>query len=409
MVAPVNRADRAGFGWLWGSTSAANLGDGLRLAVLPLILIRTDQSPAAVAGLTASLYSPWLLLGAFGGVIADRFDRVRTMLLADSARALLLAGLAVAVALKAESVLGLYAVAFLLGCGEVLRDTSAQAALPAVVGTDRLERANGALSGTEYVCNRFVGPPLGSLLFAFAPGVAIAADGALALIAAVTVLPLLGKGPPATRRETTSSGAEIREGLVWLARHRSLRVIAVAAALHDLVTAMWWSLLVLYAVDVLGLRAADYGILLSASAAGGLAGSVATPLLRRQLSIRSVLIGSLVVCAAVHVGLATTARASVAAVMLALNSFAFASWNVVAASLRQRLVPDAMLGRVGATFRTMSMGAVPLGALLGGMVATWHGLRASFLLGAPVLLVLAWGCQREDFDPPVTIEMGARR
>src|SRR5918993_529878 len=138
---------------LWTSSTLSNLADGLVKVALPLVALRYTDSPTLIAGLAVVLTLPWLLFALPAGALADRLDRRRIMLAANTARAAALAALAAALAAGAGSIWLLYAVAAVLGTVETLHDTAAQSILPQLVPRDRLSRANGRLFAAEIASN----------------------------------------------------------------------------------------------------------------------------------------------------------------------------------------------------------------------------------------------------------------
>jgi predicted MFS family arabinose efflux permease len=151
---------------------------------------------------------------------------------------------------------------------------------------------------------------------------------------------------------------------------------------------------VLYVFERLGLGQFGYGVLLTAFAIGGLAGSVAAPALLRNLSATLLLRAGLVVEVALHATLATTRTAWIAAAMIAVFSIHAAVWGTVVVTLRQRSVPSAVYGRVSSVYSLLDLGGAALGSLLGGVVAQAYGITATFWTAAgamAVVLVLAWG------------------
>jgi MFS family permease len=153
-----------GFGRLWTAQTVSSLGDGVTQAALPLLAPTLTRDPMALAVVTAARTLPWLLFGVPGGALVDRWDRWdrrRTMWVADTARAMLLAIPAVAAALDVLSIGLLAAVAFVLGLGGLFFDRAATACLPDLLGRDPalLERANSRLRGAQTAMSGFAGPP----------------------------------------------------------------------------------------------------------------------------------------------------------------------------------------------------------------------------------------------------------
>ena len=257
---PVVALPRA-FWWLWTSTTVSNLADGVLKTALPLVAIGWTRSPAAVAGVALALSLPWLVVALPAGALVDRWDRRRTLVVADLARGGVLALLTAAVATGTESLALLYAVAVLVGVAEVFRDTTAQSVLPQVVGRDALPTANGRLHAAELTANVFAGPPLGGFLVgagALGATVALGAPAGLWVLAAVGMLRLRGSfRARAADAPRTTVRADIAEGMRFLVRHRVLRTLAVMVGVSNLAASATGAVLVLWAVgplSAMGLR-----------------------------------------------------------------------------------------------------------------------------------------------------------
>jgi MFS family permease len=254
----------------------SNLGDGVTLVAGPLLAASLTRDPRLVAGLAVAQRLPWLLFSLVSGALVDRLERRRLMVRVDAARAVAVGLLGVAVLADVATLPLLYAVFFALGTAETLFDNAAVSILPAVVPREELARANGRLLGAQMVANELVAPPLGGLLFATAAAVPFLLDAGTFAAAAVLVAAMSGRfrvERPEGAVPTTLRG-EIAEGVRWLARHRLLRILAVAIALMNLTLSATLSISVLYAQDRIGLGSVGYGLLLSSVAVGGISASL---------------------------------------------------------------------------------------------------------------------------------------
>jgi hypothetical protein len=177
--------------------------------------------------------------------------------------------------------------------------------------------------------------------------------------------------------------------LRWLAGHRLLRILCVLLAVLAAVSGAFWAVAALYAASILGLGPTGFGVLLAVCAAGSLAGSLlAEPLAARLGTAGAVRLAVGVVTVATA-GLAATRSPLVAGALLVVNGVAVLVWNVVTVSLRQAIIPDRLLGRVGSAYLFIGLGAQPAGALGAGLVAHAAGLPAVFAASAGLLAVTA--------------------
>jgi MFS family permease len=371
----------------------ANLADGVFQVALPLLAVQLTRSPLLVAGVAVAARLPWLL-APVAGALADRLDRRQTMVRVNLVRTVLLGGLALAVAADLATLVMLYAVALLLGFAETLFDTSDQSLLPAIVPRDDLTRANSLLFAVEMVANTFVGPPLGGLLAAVGLAVAmgvpavayLAGAGCVALIAG-SFRAAGGTAGPTRLRDDVAEGARF----VW--RHPVLRPLAIMLGVENMAFTAVYAVFVLFAVapGPMGLSKAGFGTLSAALGVGALVGTwLAIPAERRLGRVRTLVLSVLLSAGSLVVPVVTARPIPVGASM-ALTGVGMMLWNVVTVSLRQRITPDRLLGRMNASYRLVGWGTMPLGALLGGVLAEALGLRAAFLVAAVITLATLVG------------------
>ncbi|AGM03929.1 major facilitator superfamily MFS_1 [Amycolatopsis keratiniphila] len=382
---------------LWSSSGLSNLADGIVKVALGLVAVQFTRSPSLVAGLAAVSSLPWLVFALHAGVLADRVDRRRAMLAANLVRAALVAVLAAAIALGSGSIWLLYVVALGLGIAETVHDTAAQAILPQIVGRDRLTRANSRLYAAELTANEFAGPPLGGFLVAAGASVAFAAPSALWIVALAALFFVPGTFR-ADRPRSTSVREDLVEGLRFLWENRILRILAVMVGGFNLATSAVITLFVLYAVgpsSAMGLSEQAYGFLLAVIALGSLAGSFAAERIELALGRSRALVLSLLTGAAFAGIPAVTTDPYVIGAVFFLGGAGVVLWNVIVVSLRQRIIPDHLLGRATSGHRLVAWGTKPLGAAAAGLLAEVFGLRPVFAGAAAVILALSLLTPRE--------------
>lgn len=157
------------FSALLTATFITNLGDGLRLAALPLLASNLTSSPLLIGGITAAQFLPWTTFAPFGGIIVDRSDRRRLIMATQAWRSLVMATLGIAVLADMVQVWHLFIVAYVITVGEILVDPSVVSTVPTLVSPRDLDRANGRITTIELVTNDFAGGPVGAASFALAP------------------------------------------------------------------------------------------------------------------------------------------------------------------------------------------------------------------------------------------------
>jgi MFS family permease len=379
------------FRLLFTASTGSNLGDGVLLAAVPLLARRLSDDPLAVSSVTVAATLPWLLFGLAAGAIVDRTDRRRAMVRTDVVRCAGLAVFALAISTGSPSLAVVIATVFLVGAAETIFDTAAQAVLPTLVATDRLERANGRLFGAQTATNGFVGPPMGALLFAAGTALPFAVDAATFGFSAVLLfrLPRPGFDRPATSTSRrTTLRQDVGEGLAWLWRHDGVRAFAIGAAVVNLAHTAAMAVAVILVRDELGGSELAFGFTLAGAAAGSVAGSLLAASIVERAGRRRAVLGAIVAFALSLLWAGLAPNAFAAALGLAAFGLAGEVWNVVAVSYRQARVPGHLLGRVMATYRVIAYGAMPVGAAIGGAIATAAGVRATFVAGAAGVALL---------------------
>ncbi|MGB8858220.1 MAG: MFS transporter [Ilumatobacteraceae bacterium] len=376
------------FNLLWAATALSNLGDGVRVAALPLLATTVTTDPRAIAGVIFAERIPWLLLILPGGAWADRLDRRDLRVRLDAARAVVMSALVAAVALDEVSLAVIGIVAVLLASAEAVVDSSSMALVPATVAEPDLERAGGRLASTELVANALVGPPLGGLLFGAAMAVPFGVDAASFAGAAVIMTFLPGVFRPAAHAgHDAPMRRQIADGFRWFWSRRPLRNLALISTVLGFADFVGVSVFVLFATQTLGLSGAGYGLLLVPAAFGGIAGS----LLAAKLTAHPL---GVVLSAAVVISGVSTVATSMSSVPLVVGALGAVTaggalvWNTLTIALRQRVVPDHLLGRVGASYRFLVYVGMPFGALTGGFLAKSFGLRSAIAVNGCILLAI---------------------
>jgi MFS family permease len=363
---------------LWWANAVSYAGDGALVSALPLFAVTVTKDPRLISLVSAAMFLPWLLLSLPAGAIVDRHDRVALMWRSQAVQFAVMGAATVLIATRIAGIAVLAGAGFLLGCAEVVFSNAEQSALPALVPADLLPRANGNQQVVLTIGETFAGPPLGSALFAVRAALPFGLD-ALSFAGSAALL----AGLPRTAQPRTGQRmrAQIAEGVRWLARHRLLRTVALLLGVSNFSSQMGQATLVLLATQTLHVGTRGYGLLWTAAAVGSVLGGLVNPAITRRLGLLPSLTVSMAAFAAVDAGVGLAPDFAVAAALMACNGFFVTMWNVVTVTLRQRIVPPELLGRVNSAYRMLGWGLMPLGALAGGFVAHAAGLRAAYIVG----------------------------
>ncbi|SDS96935.1 Predicted arabinose efflux permease, MFS family [Nocardioides scoriae] len=378
-----------GFRRLFGASATSNLSDGVLQAALPLLAASLTRDPVAVATVSALAFVPWLLFSLPAGTLVDRVDRRAAMAAANIGRAAALGLLAAAVVAGVATLPVLGAAAFVLGCAETVHDNAARALLPAVVERHQLERGNSLLATAESVGNQFAGAPVGAWLFAAAASLPLWSGAGGYAVAALLVLGVAVRRPAAPARATDAGAttaarptlrAATAEGLRWLLHHRLLRSLMVLTSVQAMCHSLVQGVLVLYALEAVGLGERGFGVMLAAGGIGAVVGALASPYVTRTLGRTHAMGVTGVLSAAALLAMGLAPHPVVAVAGFATSAAAVSAFNVQVMSVRQALVPEVLFGRVQGAYRTVIWGGIPLGTLGGGALASVAGLPAVFVV-----------------------------
>lgn len=371
--------------------TAASLGDGFSIVAFPLLAITLTDDARGIALVSVFRFLPFLVVGLPAGVLLDRVDRRLAGIVAQIGRAGIMATLAALVASDRATIGVLVGLAFAIGVGEVVTDAGLPAMVQDVVTPSRLEVANSRLSATGTVTNVFVGPPLGAALFVLDPTGPFVASAVLYVGAAGLLLRLPGRYRPDVEPATGSFGHELTVGLRYVWGHEVLRPLALAVAVFAFVGEANNAIFVVLATERFGLGGVGFGLLVGVDGVASLITSFFVARLvsatshafSMKVSVVTFALGSLL-----FGGTTLVAGAVVAAL---LGGISDPSWNVVSSTVRQRLVPPRIFGRMMTAYLFVAWSFQPLGALLGGVVAERFGPRWVYLVSGAVvgsLLVL---------------------
>ncbi len=367
---------------MWSASAMSNLADGIFVVALPLAAARLTDSPAAVAGVAFAGRLPWLVFVLFAGALADRLDRRITMRNVQFMRVAVVGFLAILAIADQLALPALFVAAFLLGVGETLFDTSAQSILPNLVARESLPRANGRLYAVEITMNQFVGPPLGGFLVAISVPLALGGSVVGYALAAGGLMLLVGNFKPDRDGPRTTILRDVREGLAYLWQQDVIRSMAIMVGVMNLASSAVMAILVLFVVGPgpMGLSEVGFGLLMTGFAVGAVLGSVLEERAERILGRSRTLFGCVIGIALASLIPALTVDAWLVGLSMLVIGALGMIWNVITVSLRQRIAPDALLGRVNAGYRLFAWGTMPIGALVGGIIAELLGFGAVFWL-----------------------------
>ena len=373
---------------LIGASAASQIGNWLYNAALLGYVYSATHSAVWVGAATICRGLPYVLLGPFGGAIADRYPRRTVLLAGDLLRMLLMAAIAATVASAGPLALVIAFSALASAAGSAEK-AAAMALLPRLVGEVRLGPAN-ALLHTVQALGVVIGPAIGAILLAVAPAwVAFAANGATFAVSALLISAIRPDRVPAGGR--TSGVAQLAEGLRTVRTTAFALWLIVVMAMAEFIYGAQTVQLVAYATHSLGLGSGGYGVLLTAAGAGGLVSAVVNGRLAtgRRVSLIVIVAGSL--ACATGLAYAGIHVLTIALAVTVIGNTGLVSCQVVGETALARIVPREALGRVIGTFFAVSRAAIIAGAVLASVLVASTSLRASLLIlgtGAMLITVL---------------------
>ncbi|MFI6603912.1 MFS transporter [Nonomuraea sp. NPDC050536] len=382
-----------GFRWLLASSWLTNLGDGVAAAAGPLLIATLTRDPLMISLSALVGWAPPLLFGLYAGVLSDRHDRRRIVLVANMVRAVVLAALAALMVTGTVTVVTALVALTLRSIAEVFADNATSTLTPMMVTKDDLVIANARLGTGFITLNQLAGPPIGAALFGL--GFTWPFVGQLLLVVAGIVLVSRIKLPPHGRQADPKPDTvrELIAGFSWTIRHAAVRTLALTILIFNFTFGAAWSVLVLYTQEQLGLGAMGFGLMTTIGGIGGLIGTGLYGAITRRVSLGALMRIGLIIETFTHLGLALTHSPWVAGgIFLVFGAHAFI-WGTTSVTVRQRAVPAELQGRVGSVNTICVYAGLVVGSLIGGVLATRFSVAAPFwfaFAGSAVFVVLLW-------------------
>ena len=382
----------ADFMKLWTAQTISQLGDEVTELAIPLIAILIlGAGPFEMGVLGTLLFLPFILFTLPAGVWVDRLRRRPLMIAANLGRAVLLLSIPLAFALDVLTLWQLFVIAFAVGALQVFFDVAYQSYLPAVVERDQLVEGNAKLEISQ-AASSLPGPGIAGFLIAIVSAPFAIVVDAISFLASAGLLGFIRRDEPTPERtvdaatgKRTGMRTEIADGLRYVLGNRYLRSIAACTGTFNLFGNIAGVLLLLYAVNQLGLRAEQIGIAFAIGNVGTLAAAFSSERIGRRIGVGPTIVASAAVGAIpmAIIGLAPPEAAFGWLIgAFAIQSFTNVVYNVNQVSLRQAITPTWMQGRMNATMRFIVWGTIPIGALIGGVLGEVIGIRPTIWVAA---------------------------
>lgn len=387
---PIRRRD---FRLLLAGAAAGQLGAQVTLVALPLVaVLELNASALQVGLLTAAETAAFLLVGLPAGALTDRMRKRPLMVRADLVRAVAMASIPAAAVADALTMAQLYVVALITGVATVFFDVAHQSYLPQILPREELMAGNGALETVRSTA-QVAGPGAGGgLVQLVGAHLAVLTDALGYVLSALVLLRIKQPEQPPQAPADASLRKDIGEGIRFVTGHPLLRVIALTTGLGNLCMAVLMATQTVHLVRVVGLEPGALGLVLSASAVGGLLGALCSARLAARWGQARLILWSVLLSGPFAVLWPLSGHGTLGAVLFATGSagisFGAVVYNIAQVSFRQGLCPPRLLGRMNATLRFLMWGTLPLGALLGGALAQSFGPRTALACCAAGFLLV---------------------
>jgi MFS family permease len=380
------------FRLLLAGQTTSQLGAQVSGVAIPLLAVLTlDASPLQLGLLSASSTLAFAVIGLPAGAWVDRCRRRPILVASDLIRCLLLATIPIAAWAGVLGITQLLVVSLLTGFARVFFDVSYQSYLPSVVGKGQVLAGNSALEAVR-ASGQVVGPGLGGWLAAVLGAASVVLVQAVTFAVSAACLLAIRTTEPAPRRTTNSLRAQIREGLSFVRRTRVLAALVLTSALGNFAFALASAVTMIFLIRDLGLTPTLVGLVLAGGSLTVVLGAATTPRLSRRFgSARIIWLAPAVVGPLGLLGPLASDEWPIwlIALLVLIGTGAGELGQIVYAitsvSLRQRLTPDHLLGRVNATSRFAIMALFPLGGLLGGVLGEYAGARTTLAVSLGLL------------------------
>jgi len=383
------------FSRIWSASLITNLVDGVLRLAAPLLAVSLTEDPILIGALSALGLLPWLFFAIPIGALVDRVDRRKALVIGNSLRAVIALFIAFAVSQDFINIWLLLISVFFFGICEVLVDTTSQAVLPQILDKSNYERGNSRLQISEVIVSQFAGAPLSGLLYAVSIALPFFFSTTGFILAGLLILLFPFERAINVRKEGDAGQAklglkgDIKFALNYLYQDKQIFSIVVITTLLGFFYSLSNAIAPLFILKELNVSPALFGVVLAIQGIGALAGSIAAPMVSKYLGrgkalAINVFFASLLV---IFIGLSPNAYFFVAVSVLV--GFTISVWNILLMSLYQSIIPPELYGRIHGARRTIVWGLMPIGALLGGVIAR-GGLRLPFLIGGSIATLIAF-------------------
>ena len=382
------------FNRMWASSVISNLSDGILIAAAPLLAISLTDSTVLISAIGAMVMLPWLLFAIPIGVIVDRVDRRFILAGANATRSAVVGLLALLIATDNDSIYWLLFASFVIGVCEVAADTTAQSLIPQILEEKNFEKGNSRLQISETVIQGFVGAPLSGFIYAIAISLPFFINSLGLAVAALLALSIPIKYLQDVRKDEAAQEkkkfvADMKFGIRYLFNEKVLRRLVVTTASIGVCYSMGTATMVLFIIEELKLPQHLFGVILTIQGLGAIAGAFVAPRLSKKFGRSRVMTFGITSSSVVLLLQGFSPNIYIFVALATFGGFAISQWNILLMATYQTVIPNELYGRIHGTRRTLVWGMMPIGSLLGGVLAH-HSLRLPMYVGGVIATTLAF-------------------
>ena len=381
------------FNRMWASSIISNLADGVMLAAVPLLAISLTDSPVLISLIGAMVMLPWLLFAIPIGAVVDRVDRRFILAGANATRSAVVGILALLIATDHVTIFWLLAAAFVIGACEVAADTTAQSLIPQILDKKDFEKGNSRLQISETVIQGFIGAPISGFIYALAIYLPFFINSLGFAISALFALSIPVKYLQDIRVEEADKAPkrfveDMKFGISYLFNQKVLRRLVVTTATIGFCYSMGSATMVLFIVKDLGLSEKYFGVIMAIQGVGAVAGSLIASRMSTKFGRSQVMTFAIVISSAVLLFQGFAPNIYIFVALATFGGFVISQWNILLMATYQTVIPIELYGRIHGTRRTLVWGAMPIGSLLGGVLANFS-LRLPMYVGGAIACAIS--------------------
>ena len=382
------------FNRLWAGSIVSNLADGVLIAAAPLLAITLTDSTVLISIIGAMVMLPWLLFAIPIGALVDRVDRRLILAGSNAIRSAVIGGLALSVATGHVTIYWLIASAFVIGVCEVATDTTAQSLIPQILDEEHYEKGNSRLQISETVIQGFIGAPLSGFLYALAMWLPFMINSIGYAVATLLALSIPIQYLQDVRTENAKENKphfieDIKFGIRYLYNHKTLRRLVVTTATIGVCYSMGTATMVLFIIKELELAPQYFGVVITIQGVGALLGAIVAPKASKRFGRSIMMTLGIFVSSLVLLLQGFAPDIYIFVALATLGGFAISQWNILLMATYQTIIPNELFGRIHGTRRTLVWGMMPIGSLLGGVLAHFS-LRLPMYVGGVIATIIAF-------------------